>query len=110
MSWRRLRAVAMLILIFPRELWNSSVSVLRAALSARPAVSPCIIAMPLRVKGDAAIVTLANLITLTPGTTSLHVSEDRGTLYIHCLQGGDALQVVQGIRGSFEHWLLELEA
>ncbi len=107
---RRLKAAVMLGLIFPRELWNSSLSVVLAALSVRPRTSPCIMAMPLEVKSDNAIVALANLITLTPGTTTLHVSDDRSTLYFHCLQGSEGAQVVRQIKLSFERWLLELEA
>ena len=110
MNWRKLRAVFMLAVTFPAELWGSSVSVLRAALSRQPDVAPAIIALPLRVKGDFAIVTLANLITLTPGTTTLHVSDDRTHLYIHCLQDRGDAAIIRDIRQGFERWLLELES
>ena len=44
-------------------------------------MKPGIIAFPLTVDRDFEITLLANLITLTPGTLSVDVSEDRRTLY-----------------------------
>jgi len=43
---------------------------------------PAIIAFPLTIKSDAEITLLANLITLTPGTLSVDVSEDRSDLRV----------------------------
>lgn len=106
---RRAIAVIMLVLIFIRELLASSVAVLRAAFARNLTTDPAIIEVPITLRTDAAIVALANFITLTPGTTTLHVAEDRKSLYIHCLQASDVPGVLAGIHGSFERWLLELE-
>lgn len=105
------RAVAgvMLVLIFIRELLRSSVSVLVAAVSRNPVTNPAIIEVPVRLRTETALVVLANLITLTPGTTTLHVADNRESLYIHCLQASDVASVVDGIHNSFERWLLVLE-
>ena len=46
---------------------------------------PAIVAIPLDVRDEVAITTLANLITLTPGTLSLDVSSDRRVLYVHAM-------------------------
>ena len=51
----------------------------------RGSLRPAIVAFPLTVKSDAEITLLANLITLTPGTLSVDVSEDRAVLYVHVL-------------------------
>lgn len=106
---RRLRALVMLCLIFPRELWNSGWSVLLAAFSRQLPVDPAIIDYRLRLRSEVAIVALANMITLTPGTTTLRIGGRRKTLWIHCLQADDEAAIRQGIADSFEHWLLELE-
>ena len=106
---RRILAVFMLALIFIRELLSSSFAVLTAAFSRKPDINPAIIEVPLKLRTDGAIVVLANLITLTPGTTTLHVADDRKSLYIHCLQASDVPAVLSGIHGSFERWLLVLE-
>jgi multicomponent Na+:H+ antiporter subunit E len=44
-----------------------------------------ILAVPLSVRSDAGITLFANLISLTPGTLSLDVSDDREYLYIHSM-------------------------
>jgi multicomponent Na+:H+ antiporter subunit E len=46
---------------------------------------PGVIAMPLEAKTDGEITMVANLISLTPGTLSLDVSDDRKVLYIHAM-------------------------
>ncbi|MBB3142982.1 Na+/H+ antiporter subunit E [Halomonas organivorans] len=46
---------------------------------------PGVIAMPLRARSDFEIAFVANLISLTPGTLSLDVSDDRRVLYIHAM-------------------------
>lgn len=46
---------------------------------------PGVIAMPLAAKTEMEITMVANLISLTPGTLSLDVSDDRKVLYIHAM-------------------------
>lgn len=48
-------------------------------------MKPGVIAMPLKAKTDFEITFVANLISLTPGTLSLDVSDDRRVLYIHAM-------------------------
>ena len=65
-----------------------------------------IVAVPLDVKSDEGITLLANMITLTPGTTSLHVSEDKSTLYAHVMNASDGS--VAGIKKGFEQSVREV--
>ncbi|MCE8033490.1 MAG: Na+/H+ antiporter subunit E [Halomonas sp.] len=46
---------------------------------------PGVIAMPLAARTELEITMVANLISLTPGTLSLDVSDDRKVLYIHAM-------------------------
>ncbi len=46
---------------------------------------PGVIAMPLSTRNEVEIAFVANLISLTPGTLSLDVSDDRRVLYIHAM-------------------------
>ena len=48
--------------------------------------------LPLRVDRDFEITLLANLITLTPGTLSVDVSDDRKTLFVHAIDCSDPEQ------------------
>lgn len=103
--WRRLRAWIVLIGIFFRELALSVHDVAVAVLWPGRIQNSGILAIPLSLHSDMAISTLANMITLTPGTTSLHVSDDRSLLYIHVMNLSD--HVVEQIQTGFEHRVKE---
>lgn len=101
--WLRLRRIWSLALLFSYELVLSAVKV--ALVVVRPdlrTLTPGIIAFPLSVTSDAEITMLANLITLTPGTLSVDVSDDRRHLYVHVLDLQDREEVVRGIADGFE--------
>lgn len=68
-----------------REIVVASVRIAADVLTPEHRMRPGVIAYPLDVKTDGEITLLANLISLTPGTLSLDVSEDRSTLYIHVM-------------------------
>ncbi|MEM1109619.1 MAG: Na+/H+ antiporter subunit E [Planctomycetota bacterium] len=70
--------------------------------------SPAVVAVPLDVETDAEITLLANLITLTPGTLSLDVSEDRKTLYVHAMFAEDTEEFCREIKEGFERRVMEL--
>jgi len=57
---------------------------------------------------EGAITLLANMITLTPGTTSLDVSPDRTLLYVHALFGSDPEGVKAGIDEAFARTIREI--
>jgi multicomponent Na+:H+ antiporter subunit E len=69
---------------------------------------PAIIAVPLDAKTDLEITLLANFITLTPGTLSLDVSDDRCTLYVHAMYMTDKEKFIRHIKDGIEKKLLEL--
>jgi multicomponent Na+:H+ antiporter subunit E len=64
--------------------------------------------VPLDAVSDLEIAVLANLITLTPGTLCLDVSEDRRTLYVHAMFVSEPDQVRREIKQRFERWILTL--
>lgn len=91
-------------------LWSLLVSSVRVAiviLSPRPKIDPGIVAVPLTVKSDGAIFVLANSITLTPGTLSLSISEDKKTLFVHGMFIGDVADFRKDIHESFERKIEE---
>ncbi len=105
------RAVDCVVLaaVFQRELLKSSVAVARAAFAREPRTASAIIAMPIRLRSDFGIAVLANLVTLTPGTCSLHVSEDRRTLFVHSLDADDPDAIIADIRSTFEERIRRIE-
>ena len=78
-----------LLLLFLRELLLSAIDVIRATLSRELTVRPGIVAVPLRLHSKAGVTLLADMVTLTPGTTALHVSEDGRTLFVHAMDAAD---------------------
>ncbi|MEJ2287557.1 MAG: Na+/H+ antiporter subunit E [Deinococcales bacterium] len=86
---RRLWGLVRFVVSFVLELVTSNVLVALLAVRPRPRYHPHIIAVPLRVKSDAAISLLSAAITLLPGTVAMGVSEDRGLLYAHAILQAD---------------------
>lgn len=108
-SPRRLWALAVLLVIFFAALVKSASRVAIAVLSPRAALAPAVVAVPISLRSDLGVATLANLVTLTPGTTSLHVSENRDRLYVHVLDAPSADAVVRDIKNTFEHLIRRIE-
>ena len=92
--------------LFLRELALSVNDVILTVLDPRRVRRSAIVAVPLDVRSDAGISVLANMITLTPGTTSLHVSEDRRVLYVHVMNVSD--ESVRQIKDGFERNVREV--
>lgn len=103
----RARRVAALGMLFFYELvlsaWRVAVTVLKPDM----ALKPGFFAYPLKVDRDFEITLLANLITLTPGTLSVDVSEDRRFLYVHALDCSNPDQTRLDIATGFERKILE---
>lgn len=103
----RARRVVGLGVTFFYELVLSSIRVAWIVVQPRMPIRPGIIAFPLRVDRDFEITLLANLITLTPGTLSVDVSEDRRFLYIHAIDVPDAEALKTEIAEGFERKIME---
>ncbi|AEV36949.1 monovalent cation/H+ antiporter subunit E [Pseudovibrio sp. FO-BEG1] len=92
---------------FFKELVLSSWRVLMIVIRPKIKLHPGIIAVPLSVTEDFEITLLANMVTLTPGTLSVDVSEDRKVLFVHCLNVPDPEETIDGIKNGFERQILE---
>jgi multicomponent Na+:H+ antiporter subunit E len=90
------------------EIVKSNLAVTKAVLAPTLNLDPGIVAIPIDLQSDAGITTLANLITLTPGTVTLDVSSDRKTLYIHALSVGDVEALRRNTKAQFERRVQEL--
>ncbi|KQV63804.1 Na+/H+ antiporter subunit E [Rhizobium sp. Root1220] len=104
---RRLLAILSLALLFLRELTLSALRVAVTVCSRDMQLTPGIFAFPLTVDRDFEITLLANMITLTPGTLSVDVSDDRSTLYVHALDCADPEAVKRDIADGFERKIME---
>lgn len=71
-------------------------------------MNPGIVRVPLDARTDLEITFLANLISLTPGTLSLDISDDKQVLYVHTMYLDDKEAFISGIKNGFERRLLAL--
>jgi multicomponent Na+:H+ antiporter subunit E len=99
--------VLSLALLFVKELILSAWRVARLVVSPRMELQPGIFAYPLKVDRDFEITLLANLITLTPGTLSVDVSDDKRLLYVHAIDCSDPEAAIKDIETGFERKILE---
>lgn len=99
--------IAALALLFVVELLKAGWRVARIVVRRDMHLDPAIIEYPLRLTRDFEIALLANLITLTPGTLSVDVSEDRKRLFIHCIDVPDHQAVIDDVRDGFEAKIME---
>ncbi|TWG99285.1 multicomponent Na+:H+ antiporter subunit E [Mesorhizobium sp. J18] len=105
--FRRAGHIVSLTLLFLYELIMSAWKVAVMVMTPKMDLKPGIFAYPLKVDRDFEITLLANLITLTPGTLSVDVSEDRRFLYVHAIDCSDPDQTRRDIAEGFERKIME---
>jgi multicomponent Na+:H+ antiporter subunit E len=98
---RGLRAVpyaALYVVVFLREVVVANVDVAYRAVAPGPPIEPEVIYVPLRVETDLGVTTIANSITITPGTVTLDHDDEYDGLYVHVIDGRNVEEVVEPIR------------
>jgi multicomponent Na+:H+ antiporter subunit E len=93
---------------YVRELVLANVRVAIDVVTPRHRARPGVVAVPLDAKSDAEITILANLITMTPGSLTLDVSDDRKVLYVHAMFVEDPDQFRRSLKSSFERRVLDM--
>jgi multicomponent Na+:H+ antiporter subunit E len=96
-----------LLVLFLWELIVSSIDVAWDVLTPRHRARPGIVAVPLKAKGEAEVLLVTNLISLTPGTLSLDVTEDCNTLFVHAMFADDPDKIRADIENGMERWVRE---
>lgn len=108
-AFRKIRVFIKLAAVFLFEMVVANVQVAWWILRPRLRVQPAMIRLPIDLQSDAAITTLAGMISLTPGTISVDVAPDRKSLEVHCLNVPDIAAAKRSIKEMFEGPLRELE-
>jgi multicomponent Na+:H+ antiporter subunit E len=106
--FNKVRQIFAFAILFLKEVNVSTLRITYDVLTPTNYMKPGVIAVPLDAKTDAEITLLANVITLTPGTLSLDVSDDRKFLYIHAMYIDDPDDLRREIKDGLERKLLEL--
>jgi multicomponent Na+:H+ antiporter subunit E len=105
---RRIWAIIKLTLLFLKELWLANIQVFMLVIKPKLDIQPAIFRYPTRLTSDWEITLLSALITLTPGTVVMNVSEDKKMLYVHAIHIDDVDEAVADIRNSFEKAIMEV--
>ena len=106
--FERLPKILGLIGFFGKELLVSNLRVLWDVITPEHISRPGIIGLPLDARTDAEIMLVANLISLTPGTLSLDLSDDQRVLYIHVMFLDDIEATRKQIKQGLERRVLEV--
>lgn len=96
-----------LFAVFLKEFAFSVIRVARLVLSPRMHFTPCAFHFPLTLTSDFQITLLANLITLTPGTLTVDVTDDRSALIVHAIDCADPDAARRDIANGFERLIRE---
>ncbi len=96
------------VVYFVTEVVTSALRVAYDVVTWRHYMHPAVIGVPLEARTDAEITLLSLLITLTPGSLTLDVSEDRKTLFVHVMYAQDVDAARAHIKRGFERRVLEV--
>lgn len=97
-----------LIFFFLYELVKANLQVAYEVSTPNLKMKPGIVKVPLDIQSDIGITLLANMISLTPGTLSLDVSDDKKVLFVHAMYVTDKDEFIHGIKNGFEKRLLDI--
>ncbi len=107
----RIRSWRAAMRFLPLFLWDVVVAnfvVAGLILNLRRRMRPSWVAVPLDLVDPYAITTLANVISLTPGTVSSRLDDGRRTLLVHVLDTADPAAEVARIKSRYERPIREI--
>ncbi|BDH59973.1 Na+/H+ antiporter subunit E [Lysinibacillus sp. PLM2] len=105
---RRLFKMILLVLLFIRELISSSFSVMKQILTPKLNITPGIFTYKTNLIGEWEITALALLLTLTPGSVVMEVSEEGNVFYIHAMDLEECKESVIRSIAKFENAIMEV--
>jgi multicomponent Na+:H+ antiporter subunit E len=95
------------IYVLIKEIIKANIAVAKIVIKPKIDIKPGIIAVPIRTKTNIGITGIANTITLTPGTLTVDISEDKSILYVHSIDATDPQAIRDSIRDDLEYYVLE---
>lgn len=101
-------SAAKYLLMLMGDIIVSNVEVAIQVLGPVRKINPGFIAVPLDITQDLPITLLASSISLTPGTVSIEVSEDKRWLYVHVLNLVNEADTIANIKQRYEAPLKEI--
>ncbi len=105
---KRVFKMIQLVLLFTKELLLSNIEIIKMVYRKDQNFKTGIFALPTDLKSNWEITMLTSLISLTPGTLSLSVSEDNRIIYIHAMNIDDNDEAIKSIKETFERAIMEV--
>jgi multicomponent K+:H+ antiporter subunit E len=105
---RRWGVVLRLGVVVLNDIVRSGVEVARRVLGPESAIRPRFVWVPLAIRDPHGIVALAGIVTMTPGTLSSDISDDRRHLLIHAFNVDDEAALIADIKTRYEAPLMEI--
>jgi multicomponent K+:H+ antiporter subunit E len=109
-TMRRPRVAIRLAAVVLWDILVANVRVSRLVLGPRGAIRPQFVRVPLDLDGDFGISVLASVISLTPGTVSAGLDQERRYLLVHALSEQDPAELVRAIKSRYEAPIKEIFA
>lgn len=106
--YSRVPAVIIFMLYFLYEFLKANIQVAYDVVTPRYFMRPGIVKYPMDAKSDLEITIFTNLISLTPGTLILDVSDDKKVVYIHVMYLTDREDFIRHIKNGMEKKLLDI--
>jgi len=107
---RALLRAARFTLLVTWDIVMANVAVARLILGPMDRLRPAYVEVPIALEQPLAISLLASIITMTPGTVSADLSDDRRRLLVHVLDTSDPAALVEQIKSRYERPLAEIFA
>lgn len=96
------------LLFYAREMVKANLMLARDILSPKMKISPGIVKIRTTARSDNQILALFNLITMTPGSLCMDISEDRQYIYVHGMYVKDRDSFEKEIKEGIEKRVMEV--
>jgi len=106
--FQRLYRLIIFVLTYLFQLTKANILIAKEILSIHPKLKPGIIKLDLDVKKDYEILSMVNLISMTPGSLCVDISEDKKYIYVHEMYLDNVEEAKLKIKNSLEKRILEL--
>jgi multicomponent K+:H+ antiporter subunit E len=100
--------IVRLALVVLLDIVRSNIEVARRILGPEAAIRPRFVWVPLALTDPYAVLSLAAIVTLTPGTLSAELSPDRQHLLVHAFNVDDEQALIGAIKSRYESPLKEI--
>lgn len=100
--------LARFIGFYALEVIRSNIRVAFDVVTPTSKAKPGIVAIPLDARSDIEITLLGSLISMTPGSLTIDISDDRRVVYVHSMFLADPEAFRRGVKEDLERRVLEL--